>query len=129
MSLVIKFYFTSSMLNTFQTLIHPSSGVCNFPIISPHWLCVLVLMCVGVSVWLGRGGIHVAGWSTTSDIKLVSYSSTITMMHSPIYIRFTTYTVHIYKIITTNSERCYHLLSMITSMWKSCHTVHSNSEI
>ena len=25
----------------------------------------------------------------TSDIKLVSYSSTITMMHGPIYIRFT----------------------------------------
>jgi len=29
MSLVIKFYFTSSMLNMFQTLIHPSSGACD----------------------------------------------------------------------------------------------------
>ena len=26
-SLVIKFYFTSSMLNMFRALIHPSSGV------------------------------------------------------------------------------------------------------
>ena len=52
MSQFIKFYFTSSMLNMFRTLIHPSSGACDFSIVSPHWLCVLVSMCVGVSVWL-----------------------------------------------------------------------------
>ena len=63
MSLVIKFYFTSSMLNMFQTLIYPSSGACNFSIVSPHWSCVLVSICVGVLVWLGWGGIHVAGFS------------------------------------------------------------------
>ena len=61
MSLVIKFYFTSSMLNMFQILIHPSSGACDFSIVSPHWSCVLVSMCVGVSVWLGWGSIRVAG--------------------------------------------------------------------
>jgi len=48
----IKFYFISSVLNMFRTLIHPSSGACDFSIVSPHWLCVLVSMCVGVSVWL-----------------------------------------------------------------------------
>ena len=48
-------------LNMFQTLIHPSSGACDFSTLSPHWSCVLVLMCVGVLVWLGWGGIHVAG--------------------------------------------------------------------
>ena len=58
-SLVIMFYFTSSMLNMFRTLIHPSSGVCDFSLVSPHWSCVLVSMCVGVSVWLGWGGIRV----------------------------------------------------------------------
>ena len=52
MSLFIKFYFISSMLSMFRTLIHPSSGACDFSILSPHWLCVLVSMCVGVSVWL-----------------------------------------------------------------------------
>jgi len=52
MSQFIKFYFTFSMLDMFRTLIHPSSGVCAFSIVSPHWLCVLVSMCVGVSVWL-----------------------------------------------------------------------------
>ena len=60
MSLVIKFYFTSSMLNMFRTLMHPSSGACDFSIVSPHWSCVLVSMCVGVSMWLGWGGIRVA---------------------------------------------------------------------
>jgi len=58
------FYFTSSMLNMFRTLIHPSSGACEFSIESPHWSCVLVSMCVGVSVWLGWGGILVAGCYT-----------------------------------------------------------------
>ena len=109
-------------------------------------IIVLGLMCVGVSVWLGWSGIRVAGWSTTastcntdttptqphrnsnthrnnnttnvaiqqnsrkllmmdilmsetcwahkkwnkiaSDIKLVFYSSTITMMHGPINISY-----------------------------------------
>jgi len=40
------------MLNMFRTLIHPSSGACDFSIVSPHWLCFLISMCVGVSVWL-----------------------------------------------------------------------------
>jgi len=51
MSLVVMLYFTSYMLNMFRTLIHPSSGACDFSIESPHWSCVLVSMCVGVSVW------------------------------------------------------------------------------
>jgi len=52
MSQFIKFYFTSSVLNMFQTLVHPSSGPCDFSIVSPHWSCVLVSIFVGVSVWL-----------------------------------------------------------------------------
>jgi len=52
MSQFMKFYFTSSVLNIFRTLTHPSSRSCDFFILSPHWLCVLVSMCVGVSVWL-----------------------------------------------------------------------------
>jgi len=74
MSQFIKFYFTSSVLNMFRTLIHPSSGAYDFSIVSPHWSCVLVSMCVGVSVWLGWGGIRVAGFSLLqhrrSEIKL-----------------------------------------------------------
>ena len=133
MSLVIKFYFTSSMLNMFRTLIQPSSGACDFSIVSPHWSCVLVSMCVGVSVWLSAcytdttptqphrnsnthietrthdqcddsieksqapddGCINVRNMLSieevkqniiTSDIKLVSYSSTNTSSYSLLYI-------------------------------------------
>jgi len=60
MSQFIKLYFTSSILNKFRTLIYTSSGACDFFVISSHWLCVLVSMCVGVSVWLGWSGIRVA---------------------------------------------------------------------
>ena len=69
MSLVVKFYFTSYMLNMFRTLIHPSSGACDFSILSPHWSCVLVSMCVGASVWLGWGGIRVAEHMTNVVIE------------------------------------------------------------
>ena len=130
------------MLNMFRTLIHPSSGACDFSIVSPYWLCVLVSMCVGVSVWLvgvvpmWQAEFSACHTDTTpiqphrnsntqrtknnttnvviqqnsrkllmmdilmsetcwahkkwnkiaSDIKLVFYSSTITMMHGPINI-------------------------------------------
>jgi len=51
MSQFIKFYFTS-MLIMFRILIHPSSGACDFSVVSPHWLHVLISMCGRVSVWL-----------------------------------------------------------------------------
>ena len=52
------------MLNMFRTLIHPTSEACDFSIVSPHWLCVLASMYVGVSVWLVWSGIRVAGCSS-----------------------------------------------------------------
>jgi len=61
MSQFIKFYFTSSMLNMFWTLIHPSSGACDFSIVSPHWSCVLVSVCVGSFVVAGLGW-YPCGW-------------------------------------------------------------------
>ena len=50
MSQFIKFYFTSSMLNMFRTLIHPSSGACDFSIVSPHWLCSVKMEVFSISV-------------------------------------------------------------------------------
>jgi len=35
MSQFIEFYFTSSMLNMFRILIYPSSGACDFSVVSP----------------------------------------------------------------------------------------------
>ena len=89
MSQFIKFYFTSSVLNMFRTLIHPSSGACDFSIVSRHWLCVLVSMCVGVSAWLvgvvsvrqasachtGRDADHSPA-SSAAVMKEYSYTST-----------------------------------------------------
>ena len=110
----LLFYFTSYVLNMFRTLIYPSSGACDYSVELPHWSIVLGSMCVGVSVWLGWSGIRVAGFSLqqnsrkllmmdilmsetcwehkkwnkiASDIKLVFYSSAITMMHGPIIIK------------------------------------------
>ena len=34
----LLFYFTSYVLNMFQTLIYPSSGACDYSVESPHWL-------------------------------------------------------------------------------------------
>jgi len=71
MSRFIKFYFTSSMLNMFRTLIHPSSGACDISIVSPYWLCVIVSMCVGVSVWLvGVVSVLQAEAQLKSEIKV-----------------------------------------------------------
>jgi len=79
MSLFIKFYFTSSMLNMFRSLIHPSSGACDFSVVSPHWLRVLISTCVGVSVWL-VGVISVwqasAGHTDTTPTQLHRNSNT-----------------------------------------------------
>jgi len=62
MSQFIKFYFASSMLNKFRTLIHPSSGACDFSILSPHWLCVLDSMC-----W--SFGVAGLGWYPCGKLK------------------------------------------------------------
>jgi len=66
----VIFYFTSSMLNMFRTLIHPSSRACDFSVVSLHLSSVLVSMCVGVSVWLSWGGIRVAGFSLMMDVLM-----------------------------------------------------------
>ena len=97
MSLVIKFHFTSSMFNMFRTLIHPSSGACDFSIVSPHWSCVLVWMCVGVSVWLGWGGIRVAGWSLILQLSQ--------LMHGPIYTRLTLQLFENYRLFHKQPTR------------------------
>jgi len=55
MSQFIKFYFTSSMLNMFRTLIHPSSEACDFFCCTSLVVCSCFDVCwsFGVAV-LGR---------------------------------------------------------------------------
>jgi len=61
MSLFIEFYFTSSMLNMFRTLIHPSSGTCDYSVELPHW---------SYCSWLDLSGIRVAGFSLPHGYQL-----------------------------------------------------------
>ena len=61
MSQFIKFYFTSSILNMFRTLIHPSSGACNIlNCITTLVACSCFDVCwsFGLDGW---GGIRVTG--------------------------------------------------------------------
>ena len=88
MSQFIKFYFTSSMLNMFRTLIHPSSGACDFSITTlVVCSCFDVCWSFGVAGWgsfgvAGWGGIRVVGWSCASschtDTTLTSHTETPT---------------------------------------------------
>ena len=89
----------------FRTLIYPSSGACDYSVELPHWsYCSWFDVCwsfgaVGLE-WYPYCRLQPATrimsetcwahkkWNKiASDIKLVFYSSTITMMHGPINIR------------------------------------------
>ena len=105
----LLFYFTSYVRNMFRTLIYPSSGACDCAVELPHRsFCSRFVVC-----WrFGAAGfewcpccrlkhnklltmdilmsetcwVHKKWNKITNDIKLVFYSSTITMMHGPINI-------------------------------------------
>jgi len=63
MSLDIKFYFTSSILNKFRTLIHPSSGACDYSVELPHWsYCSWFDVCWSL-------GVVELGWYPRSRLK------------------------------------------------------------
>jgi len=55
MSLALLFHYL--MLNMFRMLIHPSSGVCDLFVELFHRLYYSGSMCVGVTLWFGRGGV------------------------------------------------------------------------
>jgi len=55
MSLALLFHYL--MLNMFRMLIHPSSGACDLFVESFHGLYCSGLMCVGVTLWFGWGGV------------------------------------------------------------------------
>ena len=108
------FYFTSYVLNMFRTLIYPSSGACttcasacntDTTPTQPHQISnthrtknkttnvvihqssrKFLVMAILMSETCGA---HKKWNKIASDTKLVFYSSTITMMHGQINIRFT----------------------------------------
>jgi len=61
MSLALLFHYL--MLNIFRMLVHPSSGACDLFVELFHGLYCSGMMCVGVTVWFGLGGV-VSGYTT-----------------------------------------------------------------
>ena len=59
MSLALLFHYL--MLNMFRMLIHPSSGACDLFVELFQGLYCSGMMCVGVTLWFGWGGV-VSGW-------------------------------------------------------------------
>jgi len=55
MSRALLFHYL--MLNMFWMLIHPSSGACDLFVELYHGLYCSGLMCVGVTLWFGWGGV------------------------------------------------------------------------
>jgi hypothetical protein len=55
MSLASLFHYF--MLNMFRMLIHPSSGACDLFVELFHGLCCSGTMRVGVTLWIGWGGV------------------------------------------------------------------------
>jgi len=55
MSLALLFLYL--VLNMFRMLIHPSSGTCDLFVEIFHGLYCCGSMCVGVTLWLGCGGV------------------------------------------------------------------------
>jgi len=55
MSLALLFHYL--LLNMFRMLIHPSSGACDLFVELFHGLYCSGLMCVGVTLWFGWGGV------------------------------------------------------------------------
>ena len=97
------------MYNIFRTLIYPSSGACDFAVQLPHrLLCSWFAVC-----WrFGEAGFewcpccrlkHISEKKKASDIKLVFYSSTITMMYGRINIRCITEVARCKTVAAVNS--------------------------
>jgi len=55
MSLALLFHYL--MLNMFRMLIHPSSGACDLFVELFHGLYCSGMVCVGVTLWFGWGGV------------------------------------------------------------------------
>ena len=55
MSLALLFHYL--LLNTFRMLIHPYSGACDLFVELFNGLYCSGMMCVGVTLWFGWGGV------------------------------------------------------------------------
>ena len=102
MSLVITFCFTSSMLNMFWTLVHPSSGACHFSVVSPRWssfYCTRIHSIVHGFILLYTDSFYCHGF-----ILLYMDSFSCTQIHS---------IVHGFILLFTDSFYCTRIHSLV----------------
>jgi len=75
MSLALLFHYL--LLNMFRMLIHPFSGACDLFVELFHGLYCSSSMYVGVTLWLGWGGV-VSVWSAWACILIPHHTSQTT---------------------------------------------------
>ena len=110
---ITSFYFTSSVLNMFRILIHPSSGACDFYIVSPHWLCTLQrwrFLALWRQVGLLLFNYHNDARSNIHEIQLFLkfLSCIIPFLFSCMYLKTRKYTIHYLQVLINvikNSEK------------------------
>ena len=87
---LLPLYFTSYVISMFRALIYPSSGACDYSVELPHWS-----YCSWFDVCWSFGVVGLEWYRTKNNTtNVVFYSSTLTMMHGPINIRYGTLCVN-----------------------------------
>ena len=89
MSLALLFHYL--MLNMFRMLINPSSGSCDLFVELFHGLYCSGLMCVGVTLWFGCGGVV----SVCSLRQCLSLHTDTLPLAGVSYLRFASTTINI----------------------------------
>ena len=76
--MLLSFLFNYLKLNMFRMLIHPSSGARDLLVELCHGLCCSGTMRVGVTLWLGCGGVvsgcrlqPASGYHNVTPIRIV----------------------------------------------------------
>ena len=76
MSLALLFHYL--MPNMFRMLIHPSSGACDLFVELFHGLYCSGVMCAGVTLWFGWGGVVPGCTSASACIRIPHHPSQTT---------------------------------------------------
>ena len=103
MSLALLFHYL--MLNMFRMLIHPSSGACDLFVELFRGLYCSGLMCVGVTLWYGCGGVvsvcrlkHCFSLHTDAPNSLNFYNNAISISYRRSHILTLSHFRRIYQL-------------------------------
>ena len=112
MSLTLLFHYL--MLNIFRMLIRPSSGACDLFVELLHGLYCSGMMCVGVTLWFGWGGV-VSGCRLHPDTTCTVHSTQCIVYNVPFTMNIAQRTVHNVRC-RMHSAQCTHPTRAIQPM-------------